>query len=234
VGAVVITPEPIGGDGSLRTWNFTGEAAGFPDDRRFVVDLLADAGSRACIDRNQVLVMGFAVGGVMASLVTCDDEIPVAALVSVSGPYDPPQCARTRPVPVLAFHGTADPLLPFEGGAGPNVGLLGLGPKTVAGLVGIVPYLVGAPNAARAWSARNGCTAEPEVSAVAPTVSRQVWSGCDAGGAVELYVTEGAGHTWPGSNGMDDLIPLLGPTTDAIQANDVIWDFFRAHARAPR
>lgn len=230
VGAIVVTPEPIGGDGALRTWNFTGEAPGFPDDQRFLADMLADVGERTCVDRNQVLVMGFAVGGVMASLVACNPDIQVAALVGVSGPYDPPGCVRSG-LPVLAFHGTDDPLLPYTGGAGPNVVLLNLGPGTLSGLVGIVPHLVGAEASARAWAERNGCDPEPESVAAGPRVTRETWTGCVDGGAVELYVVEGAGHTWPGSDGMDELVPLLGPTTDAIVANDLIWDFFRRHVR---
>ena len=228
VGAIVVTPEPIGGDGALRAWNLTGEAPGFPDDQGFIRDVLEDAGARTCVDRNQVLVMGFAVGGAMATQVACNPERNVAALVTISGPFDPPRCMPGKPVPVLAFHGTNDPLLPFAGGVGPNAVLLGLGPKTLAGLAGAVPYLVGAPSSALAWSERDGCRPEPEISAVSPLVTHQVWTGCADGGAVELYVVEGAGHTWPDSNGMDDLVSLLGPTTRAIAANDVVWDFFQA------
>ncbi len=229
VGAVVVTPEPIGGDGALRAWNLTGRAVGFPDDQRFVADLLVDVGARTCIDRKQILAMGFAVGGVMAALVSCNAEVDIAALVSVAGPYDPPSCARVEPLPVLAYHGTDDPLLPFAGGIGPHVPMLNLGPQTAVGIAGIVPYLVGATRSAQAWSARNGCMGGPETTSVAPTVTHQTWSDCVGNGAVELYVTDGAGHTWPGTLGMDEFVDLLGPTTKAIIANDLIWDFFRAH-----
>lgn len=229
VGAIVATPEPIGGDGNLRAWNLTGEAIGFPDDQRFVIDLLTDVGARTCIDRQQVLAMGYAVGGVMAALVACNPEIDVAALVGVSGPYDPPECLRLKPIPVLAFHGTADPLIPYGGGIGPNVPQLNLGPVTIAGLAGIVPYLVGAQSSARAWAERNGCIAEPEGTLVVPTVTHETWIGCADGGAVELYTIEGAGHTWPDSHGMDGLTFLLGPTSHVINANQLIWDFFRTY-----
>jgi polyhydroxybutyrate depolymerase len=232
VGAVVVTPEPMGGAGALRTWNFTGDAPGFPDDQLFFADLLADVGARTCIDRNRVLATGFAVGGVMAALVACNPDFGIAALATISGPYDPPSCARDAPLPVVAFHGTADPLLPFDGGPGPNVPLLGLSPETVSGLVGIVPDLVGAPSSARAWAEHDRCASEPETSSPAPTVTRASWGGCAPGGAVDLYVIEGAGHTWPGSHGMDGLVSLLGPTTAAIEASDVLWDFFLAHVGA--
>jgi polyhydroxybutyrate depolymerase len=233
VGAVVVTPDPIGGDGFLRTWNFTGDAPGYPDDQLFFADVLADVGERTCIDRNRVLATGFAVGGVMAAIVACNPDFGIAALATVSGPYDPPSCAREAPLPVVAFHGTADPLLPFDGGAGPNVPLLGLTPATIAGLVGIVPDLVGARGSVRAWAERDGCAAEPETTAIGTGVTRESWRDCAAGGAVDLYVIEDAGHTWPGSRGMDDLVSLLGPTTAAVEATDILWDFFVARVGGP-
>lgn len=229
VGAVVVTPDPIGGDGFLRTWNYTGDAPGFPDDRLFFADLFADVGERTCIDRNRILATGFAVGGVMAAILACDPDFGIDALATVSGPYDPPSCTREDPLPAVAFHGTADPLLPFGGGAGPNVPLLGLTPATVAGLVGIVPDLVGARASARAWAEHDGCESEPESTSVGPGATRERWTSCAPGGAVDLYVIEGAGHTWPGSRGMDELVSLLGPTTAAVAATDVLWDFFVSH-----
>lgn len=231
VGAVVVTPEPIGGEGALRAWNLTGDAPGFPDDMGFVRDLLADVGERTCVDRGRTLAMGFAVGGVMAARVACEPDLGIAVLVSVAGPYRPPECQRTAPLPVLAFHGTEDPLLPLTGGVGPNVPKLNLSAVTTAGLAGIVPHLVGAQASAEAWAERGGCDPRPRRSEVAPGVTRERWTGCDDGAASELYVTEGAGHTWPGSRGMDGLVGLLGPTTDAIVANDIIWDFFGDHTR---
>ena len=48
------------------------------------------------------------------------------------------------------------------------------------------------------------------------------------GSEVVLYLVEGGGHTWPGR----PPLPLsLGKSTGNLDANDVIWDFFRRHER---
>jgi len=49
---------------------------------------------------------------------------------------------------------------------------------------------------------------------------------CEEGAAVELYVVEGGGHTWPGA-AID--VPVLGETTHEISATDLIWAFFENH-----
>jgi polyhydroxybutyrate depolymerase len=55
-----------------------------------------------------------------------------------------------------------------------------------------------------------------------------VWEPCTAGTAVELYLVSGSAHEWPGS-----APPLAGhdPPSDALDATQVIWEFFRQHTR---
>ena len=225
VGAVVVTPEPVNGEGLL-TWNID-HTAGWSDDQRFVADLVDDVASHICIDPGRVLAMGFAIGAVMASTVACERPELVTVVATVSGLWDPPGCDPGRAVPVISFHGTGDHFLPFDGGVGDRVPVLGLSAETTTGLVAMASR-PGAAETSAAWAARNGCDRAPTEKAVAPTVTRRAWSGCDAD--VELYVIGGGSHTWPGSDGMGAYEGLLGPVSDAVGANDVIWDFFTAHA----
>ncbi len=44
---------------------------------------------------------------------------------------------------------------------------------------------------------------------------------------VELCVTETGGHSWPGA----ERVRGAEPASKAISANDVMWAFFKAHAR---
>ena len=53
---------------------------------------------------------------------------------------------------------------------------------------------------------------------------------CPAGDDVELYVLDGAGHTWPGSE-PNALASIFGPTNMSVDATEIIWDFFQHHAR---
>jgi polyhydroxybutyrate depolymerase len=229
VGAVVITPEPVNGAGALLTWNYVGKP-GWTDDQLFVSDLLDNIEAATCIDLDRVLVMGFAVGGVFGSILACDQADRFAALVTVSGLYSPASCAPSKPLPVLSFHGTADRFIPFDGGVGSGAGELGLTEETTAGML-FMGRREGALQSSQAWADHDGCTVGPTEAPGAAGVTRKSWTGCTNGTTVELCVIEGGEHTWPGSNGMDALAGLLGPVTHSFVANDVIWDFFSAHAR---
>jgi polyhydroxybutyrate depolymerase len=52
---------------------------------------------------------------------------------------------------------------------------------------------------------------------------------CPAGAEVELYTTEGGGHSWPGSEFSKQVAAVVGKTTDTISANELMWEFFQAH-----
>jgi polyhydroxybutyrate depolymerase len=48
-------------------------------------------------------------------------------------------------------------------------------------------------------------------------------------GEALLYTIVGGGHTWPGATIV--ISPLLGETTNEINASTTIWDFMAAHPR---
>lgn len=227
VGAVVVTPEPVGGAGALRTWNLT-DQAGWADDDAYLADVFDQVAADTCLASGRTLVMGFAIGGVMASRLVCTTAGDIALLATVAGLDDPPDCDPARPVPVLAFQGNADRFLPFEGGVGSGPAGLPLSPETSAGLAGVVLRRGPAPETAAAWATRNGCAADPSSEDLGGGATVERWEGCDDEAGVELVTIEGGEHTWPGSTTMDDLEPLLGPVSDAVVANDVIWDRFEA------
>lgn len=223
-GFAVVTPEPTNGAGALLTWNYVG-TEGWSDDQRFVTDLLDQVEADACIDTSRVFLAGFAVGGVFASIVACEQTDRFAALATVSGLYSPEGCDPSEPLPVISFHGTGDRFIPFDGSIGTGPQDLPLSPETTAGLT----FMAGRPSAmasSEAWAGHDGCDAEADSSTVADGVELRTWSGCDDDVAVELYVIDGGEHTWPGSTGMGDYTALLGPVSDQIDATDLIWDFF--------
>ena len=56
---------------------------------------------------------------------------------------------------------------------------------------------------------------------------------CAQGAEVELYELLGEGHEWPGGPTMPSSITsLLGPQSDAVSANELMWSFFVAHPLA--
>lgn len=228
MGAVVVTPEPVNGAGALLTWNYVG-TEGWTDDQAFTTDVLDDVQGTVCIDEDRVLATGFAVGAVFASIYTCDHADRVTVLATVAGLYSPEDCDPSRAVPVISIHGTGDRFVPYDGSVGSGPAGLGLTPETIAGLV-FMTERPGAEASSAAWADHDGCATEPDVSAVNDQVTRQQWTGCAEGSDVELITIDGGEHTWPGSVGMDAYVDLLGPVSDAVDANDLIWTFFDAHS----
>ncbi len=107
-------------------WNFTtlglfGPDA--PDDVAFIDDLLDALEAELCIDSARVFSTGFSAGAHLSVRLACDLSDRIAAIAPVAGVYfhpfspDIPEsgCLSTRPIPVIAFHGTTDPGVPFEG-----------------------------------------------------------------------------------------------------------------------
>jgi polyhydroxybutyrate depolymerase len=48
-----------------------------------------------------------------------------------------------------------------------------------------------------------------------------------------MYLVEGGGHTWPGSAAMVPLVPFLRPVTFEIDADTLMWRFFKRY-RLPK
>ena len=210
-----------------------------PDDVGFVEDLLDSLGSELCIDSARVYSTGMSNGGQMSVRLGCSLSDRIAAIAPVAGAYWPPVfddadfpepagCpSKTKPVPVIAFHGSDDTIVPFGGG-----------PTSLPGLEGI-NFRLSIEDAIAEWAASNGCDGVPQEAQAAPGVRLVSYEGCDESALVELYVvedadgdgpnTEGGGHTWPDAV-LD--IATLGATTHEISANDLMWDFFIAHPLA--
>ena len=135
-------------------------------------------------------------------------------------------------MPVISFHGTADPLLPFNGSVSVNAisGLTsGEGVTTTTAPPGDIDG-EGYPASAAAWAEANGCTDAVDEE-VAPSVLLRSWS-CPEGAGVEFYALEGGGHTWPGSDALttEGIQAIVGPTNMEISATDLSWEFFRTHS----
>ena len=230
-GFIVVAPQGLGDPAG---WNFL-ILAPEPDDVGFTADLLDALGSELCIDTARVFSTGASNGAQMSTRLACNASERIAAIAPVAGWYFPPAivqlsaeppCSSTRPVPIIAFHGAADPLIPFDGGPG----TLDLVFRDIDDEV--IPE----------WAEHNGCAGVPTEEQAAPGVRLVRYADCDQGATVELYViedadgagpgTEGGGHTWPGSTFVlpPETKARIGLTTHEISANDLMWDFFQAHA----
>ena len=222
-GFVVATPQ---GTSELPYWNAVPHAE-LPDDVRFVADVIDDVAGSLCIDAARVYVDGFSNGAFLASLVACRLSDRVAAVAAVSGLLLPADCAPSRPVPVLAIHGTDDRYVSFAGAPNPALADLTWNDQSRAAFDGLA--FADVATTTERWAELNRCADEPTRTGVAPAVELIEYPGCAEGSAVQLYVVDGGGHTWPGSAFSAASASILGPTTEAIDANELIWSFFSEH-----
>jgi polyhydroxybutyrate depolymerase len=223
-GFVLVTPQ---GNGSLPFWNYQQHDDG-PPDVAFLAAVVDDVERDLCTDSRRVFVTGLSNGAFMASTLACELAERIAAVAPVAGIRFEDGCAPSRPVPVIAFHGTADEFVTYDASpSGSSALSLPTDPASVANFAGHRPQPV--EGAAEAWAHADGCDGPPAEEALASDVTLLRWGGCDAGADVELVRVEGGGHTWPGSERSVGLEAFLGPTTMSIEANDLMWAFFEDH-----
>ena len=201
-------------------------------DLQYTQDLLDQLEAEQCIDTSRIYATGLSNGAFMSSILGCTMADRFAAIAPVAGLIRPASCDPSRPVPVLAFHGTDDPILLFNGGVGQSLGNVLNGGK-VTGEAAPVETLPeadlngdGYPKAAQEWATGNGCTGEPNDEDLSDTVIERTWD-CPADGVVEFLIIEGGGHTWPGSEFSNRLANIMGPTDMDTDANELIWQFFQ-------
>ena len=204
-----------------------------PNNDLDFIDALIDAlGKELCLDLTRVYSAGLSYGAIWSSFLTCHRAERFAAVGTVAGITIPKDCNPSRPMPVVAFHGTADPILTFNGGTGPGLTSL-FGNKdpnapTTAPPTTVPPDLTGPgyPQNAADWAKRNGCQATFKDSDVSKDVIKRVYD-CPATASVEFYIIKGGGHAWPGSEFSKGIEKIVGPTTFDINASELIWKFFQ-------
>ncbi len=190
-------------------------------DVRFVGELLDLLETELCIDPARVFAAGMSNGGQMSSVLACQLADRITAVAPISGVEFSDSC-RGRPVPVMAFHGDADPIVHYDGGGLNATRITDMNywhGEVPAGL----PEHEGVEAAMRNWARHNGCDPEPLEVRLSPEVVRRTWERCDAD--TILYVVEGGGHAWPGKP-FPQFEASFGHGTDDIDATTLMFEFF--------
>jgi polyhydroxybutyrate depolymerase len=184
-----------------------------PDDVAFLTALIDDTVHRFGVDPRRVFVVGFSNGAGMAFRLAAERAEKVAAVAPVAGHCWLTDPRPAQPVSTLYTIGTRDLLIPFRGG---EVTL---------------PWnrrLVRRPPVAETlerWARAIGCAPVPEVRSDDGTVRVERYPGPVVFDAV---IVEGLGHHWPGGRAL--LNPrVAGPPSAAVNATQMIWEFFRNH-----
>ncbi len=228
-GFVTITPQ---GTGPVAQWDTALDGP----DVKFVGDLLDTVEEQLCVDTMRIYVTGLSNGAFMTSAVACAYSERVAAVAPVAGVRDLPGCHFDRAVPIVAFHGTADGYVSFEGGLGekgldlPAPDGSGRSIRDVAGPEQLrdAGGTKSVPEIMQAWGHRNGCGRGAKEHSVAADVVEVAYD-CPPAAATELYRIEGGGHSWPGSDFSVSIGKIVGKTTTSVSADEIMWKFFVAH-----
>ena len=219
-GFIVIYP-----DGTDKHWN-DGRSTirNKQDDVRFVSLLLDQVEGDHAVDRARVFATGISNGALFAERLGCELSRRIAAIAPVAGtmPRDlAPGCRPARPVAVLQIDGTADPIMPYNGGGVADFGGRGEGGQVLS-----------VADTAALWARLNGCGPRGTPQALAPLapldqtkVVRMAYQRCHPNGAVTVLTVVGGGHAWPGGS---QYAPrrFIGLVSQQIDASRMTVDFF--------
>jgi polyhydroxybutyrate depolymerase len=194
------------------------------NDVAFVAALLDALALEYNLDPRRVFATGISNGGMMTFRLGCELSSRIAAIATVAA--NMPQalvsaCNPSRPMPLLMLSGTADPLMPYDGGTVAGGGLGGL--------------VLSAPASASFWLNKNANTALPLSIGLPDTDANDgtttdllTYGSAGAAGEVAFYRINGGGHAWPGGTQYFSAL-LIGRVAKDFSGNDAIWAFFARH-----
>ncbi len=220
-GFIVAYPQGLIRAGAGYDWNVPGEPLvggqavprGAPNDVAFLTALVSVLGQRYCIDARRVYATGLSGGGRTASQLACDASGTFAAVAPVAGLRHPTALparrGRSRSSPST---GPTDPIDPYDGH-------------------GQAYWTYSVPDAAAMWAHQDGCSTKHHL-ALRVRLRPAHRLRAIARTALERPALQphGRGHEWPGGPTLPRAVTkVLGPQSNAVDANDTMWAFFESH-----
>lgn len=220
-GFVVVHATGVAAGGDARnSWELTEFDTPERDDLAFTDALIDTVVADWCGDPARIYSTGMSNGGFFTAELVCNRSERIAAAVSVAGITHPATCEPERAVPYIAFHGTADDVVPFAG-TGESTLTDDVDPDGFFGQV--------MPDEFAEFGADAGCDPEPErVEQTAEVISYD-YSGCANDTPMTFYEIVGGAHTWPDSPLADQLADF-GFFTKDISATADGWAFMSQHS----
>ncbi len=232
-GFLLVLPEgaPDAGDPSGHHWNDCRVDAGnadslsAEDDVGFIGRVIDVIAAHAAVDLGRIYITGASNGGMMTYRLAMQSggRFAAAAAVIANLP-DPSECPlAASPLPILIMNGTADPVMPYDGGCVAGASCQRGSVRSTALTVAFwlhanaipqpfAPVITDLPDA---------------VPSDDSTIRVFRFVDAVAGNDVVLYRVEGGGHCSPGAGSF----PATYKNRD-IDAATEIWTFFEAHVRA--
>ncbi|WP_162932496.1 alpha/beta hydrolase family esterase [Solimonas sp. K1W22B-7] len=210
LGVWLIVPE-----GVSKKWNDDpGASNQSVDDVGFLATVIQSSVAKHGLDAKRVYMAGMSNGGFMTSRFACERPNLIAAGASVVASMRQglnASCNPSRAVPMTFILGTNDLEVNYS--------------RTSAWA------LLSGPDTLKRWMGIHNCNPAAVVTTAVPdldpndktTTQRLRNDSCASGGAVEMYVINGGGHTWPQAR-FNKL--TLGRTAMDFSGTLAAWDFF--------
>ncbi|WP_437842002.1 alpha/beta hydrolase family esterase [Sorangium sp. So ce1153] len=179
-GVIMAFPSGLSGP-SGGAWNVGPCCVAGTDDVAFAKALVAQVQETACIDPKRIYAVGFSMGGGMSHYLACHAADVFAAVAPAA--FDLLQenvgdCEPSRPITVVSFRGTGDPIVPYAGGSSSVVR-------------GMPVNFLGAKATFAKWADINGCTGSPSAE---DGQGCSTYSTCEGGVEVALCTKQGGSH----------------------------------------
>jgi polyhydroxybutyrate depolymerase len=183
------------------------------DDVGFASDMVDWFNNHYNIDADRIYSTGMSDGALFSYLLAFNLTDTFAAIAPVCGPmpWGFEVLPEPDPITVILIHGTADPILDYDGHGG---------------LGGNVTYSVNETIAY--WCGVDNITTEPVETVWGPTgsdstvVHRYLYGGGTDGTEVILFKVAGGGHTWPGGPQYASEL-AIGKVSTHIDGSALIW-----------
>jgi polyhydroxybutyrate depolymerase len=201
-----------------RVWNagdlIVSDSRGNVDDVGFVNAVIDKLLQTGMVDQKRIYVTGFSNGAGMTFRVGVELSNRIAAIAPVSNTLLITTASLKQPVSLILIWGTADPINPINGGIVTRFGQLSVRHS--------------AEYSWKTWGGFLNCSGNSKIIYEQRGVVGKTLSPCQTGAEALFYSVEGMGHNWPGGrNNLPEKI--VGRTSNAIDATDLIWEFFAKH-----
>jgi polyhydroxybutyrate depolymerase len=194
------------------------------NDVGFILAIIDELSKKYNIDKTKIFSCGISNGGFMSCRLACDKSdvfSGVGILSATMGVDYYPKCNPSKPLKVIIFNGTEDPLVPYNGG---NIEVFNKNRGKCISTDSLVDF----------WIKMNKCDNGPSIITVpdldpsdGTTVEKFTYPGCMNNSSLILFKITGGGHSWPGGKQYLGK-KIIGNTCKDINACDEMWKFFKS------
>jgi polyhydroxybutyrate depolymerase len=226
----LITVYPNGSNrllsGKLLTWNASHCCAYAMekqvDDVHFIAALIDKLIASRKVDPARVYVTGLSNGGMLTHRLGIALHDKLAAIAPVISSLFGDEPAQEFTLPTLIINGADDKIVKPQGGKIDVTAVFG----SLLGKNAADKPALPVVSQSEYWAKVNGCTHYTDQSTA--DYDLRDYDDCHNASAVQSYLVKHNGHAWPGGTAPRK---QAAQPTQAVNANELIWAFFKKHQR---